>query len=189
MECVFYCNSGICPRHSDFPPPFALFRIWRVEHLAHHKRHGVPALGIVRHGFCGSQPQVCPLVGDENNIFGQIICRHRQKSLYLHPNFELKLADKRRSIVSHTQDKHLRQPKAVVCRGQHKRLSTRHLPHGTRQFQVVVGLFQDSVLTQPSEAELTWKFENKNTWGNRGNRGNRVTVISRASRNLFLLAK
>ena len=78
--------------------------------------------------------------------------------------------------MSHTQDKHLRQPKAVVCRGQHKRLSARHLPHGTRQFQVVVGLFQDPVLTQPSEAELTWKFENKNTWGNRGNRGNQVTV-------------
>ena len=63
--------------------------------------------------------------------------------------------------MSHTQDKHLRQPKAVVCRGQHKRLSARHLPHGTRQFQVVVGLFQDSVLTHPSEAELNWKFENK----------------------------
>ena len=93
------------------------------------------------------------------------MCRHRQKSLYLHPNFELKLADKRRSIVSHTQDKHLRQPKAVVCRGQHKRLSARHLPHGTRQFQVVVGLFQDPVLTQPSEAEENRKLETKkNTW-------------------------
>ena len=66
--------------------------------------------------------------------------------------------------MSHTQDKYLRQPKAVVCRGQHKRLSARHLPHGTRQIQVVVGLFQDPLLTHPSEAELTWKFENKNTW-------------------------
>ena len=35
---------------------------------------------------------------------------------------------------------------AATNRGQDKRLSDRHQPHGTRQFQIVVGLLQDKVL-------------------------------------------
>ena len=58
--------QGLCPRRSDIPHHPAIFIIWIMEHLARHKRHRVPALGNMRHGFHWHQSQVRPLVRNEN---------------------------------------------------------------------------------------------------------------------------
>ena len=55
----------ICSWYCDIPRLIAIFRIWYMEYMAHHKWYGVPAFGIMRNSFYDRQSKVCPLVGDE----------------------------------------------------------------------------------------------------------------------------